>query len=324
VSKVERLLNLTMALLGTPRPLTATDLRDRVPGYPDTDASFRRAFERDKDALREMGIPLTRVEIPFTDPPTEGYRIAEDDYYLRDPGFEPDELAALHLAASVARLDAGDGREALWKLGGMVAGADDVGLPDPAAEALVEVPNDANLAPLFSAAVDRRRVELTYRATRRRIDPHRLDFRRGRWYLTGFDHHRGEERNFRLDRIDGDVAVVGAAGAFDRPSTAVPGGPAEPWQFREEDPVTARLLVDADHAVWVRRHLGTAAGAVALEERDDGSVVADVVVTNWPAFRSFVLTFLEHAEVLEPPALRADLVAWLERSLTGAPAESFP
>src|SRR5262245_9551403 len=108
-----------MALLGTPRPLTAAELRERVPGYPGADAAFRRAFERDKDALREMGIPLTRAEIPFSDPPAEGYRIVDDDYYLRDPGLAPDELAALHLAASVARLDAGDGREALWKLGGI-------------------------------------------------------------------------------------------------------------------------------------------------------------------------------------------------------------
>jgi predicted DNA-binding transcriptional regulator YafY len=113
---------------------------------------------------------------------------------------------------------------------------------------------------------------------------------------------------------------VGKPGAFDRPSTAVPGGPAEPWQFREEEPVTARLLVDAGHAAWVRRHLDTATGTVALAERADGSVVADVVVTNWPAFRSFVLTFLEHAEVLAPPALRADLVAWLEHSVTTADA----
>jgi proteasome accessory factor B len=320
VSKVERLLNLTMALLETPRPLTAAELRDRIPGYPDNDASFRRAFERDKEALREMGIPLSLEELPFTDPPAEGYRIAEDDYYLRDPGFEPDELAALHLAASAARLDAGSGREALWKLGGVVAGADDAAAADATIEDLVELPNDPNLAPLFTAAVDGRRVGLVYHGVPRQIDPYRLDYRRGRWYLTGYDHTRGETRNFRLDRIEGAVEP-GPAGAFTRPAVRAAGGPAEPWQFGEDEPVTARLLVDAGHVAALRRHLGGGAATlpadVSVEEQPDGGVMAEVAVSNWPAFRAFVLTFLEHAELVGPPELRADLVDWLERCAAG-------
>jgi proteasome accessory factor B len=319
VSKVERLMNLTMALLGTPRPLTAAELRQRIPGYPPAEPSFRRAFERDKDALREMGIPLRRVVVPYSDPPVEGYQINEDEYYLRDPGFEPDELAALHLAVSAARLDASQGREALWKLGGIVAGADDLEPTDPPVDTLVELPNDTHLVPLFGAATDRRQVRLTYRGIDRHVDPYRLDFRRGRWYLTGFDHTRGEIRNFRLDRIEGDVEP-GKPGSFERPPAAPGAGrPAEPWQFQDEAPVTARLLVDADQAAILARHLhiddpdrpGETPGAT-IETQPDGSVVAEVIVTNWPAFRSFLLTFLEHAELLGPPALRADLVTWLD------------
>jgi predicted DNA-binding transcriptional regulator YafY len=48
------------------------------------------------------------------------------------------------------------------------------------------------------------------------------------------------------------------------------------------------------------------------EERSDGSVVVTMAVTNRQNFRSFLLTFLDHAEVLEPADLRADVVAWLE------------
>jgi proteasome accessory factor B len=323
LSKVERLLNLTMALLGTARPLTAAELRARIPGYPDGDTAFRRAFERDKDALREMGIPVRMQEIPYTDPPIEGYRIAEEEYYLRDPGFEPDELAALHLAASAARLDAGHGREALWKLGGLVTGADDIGATDDTLDDLVELPNDPNLAPLFGAAIDGRRVQLVYHGTPRRIDPYRLDYRRGRWYLTGYDHTRGEERNYRLDRIEGEVQP-GPPGTFRRPAELPrPGGPAEPWQFGDDEPVTARVRVDPGHAGALRRHL-TGAGDrpltdVVIEDQADGGAVADVTVSNWPAFRSFLLTFLEHAEVLGPPELRADVVAWLERCAAAAP-----
>src|SRR5204862_5864787 len=46
----------------------------------------------------------------------DGYRVPPEDYYLRDPGLAPDELAALHLAAQVVRLEGAT--EALWKLGG--------------------------------------------------------------------------------------------------------------------------------------------------------------------------------------------------------------
>jgi predicted DNA-binding transcriptional regulator YafY len=82
----------------------------------------------------------------------------------------------------------------------------------------------------------------------------------------------------------------------------------------DEPPVRARLLVDADHAGWAVGQVG----ADAVESRgDDGSVVLGVTVTNRAAFRSFVLGFLDHAEVLDPPDLREELVSWLEQ-LCGA------
>ena len=105
----------------------------------------------------------------------------------------------------------------------MVAGADDAAAADATIEDLVELPNDPNLAPLFTAAVDGRRVGLGYHGVRRQIDPYRLDYRRGRWYLTGYDHTRHETRNFRLDRIEGAVEP-GPAGAFTRPAVRAAGG----------------------------------------------------------------------------------------------------
>jgi proteasome accessory factor B len=119
--KLERLLNLTAALLETSKPLTASEVARRVYGYPEEKGAFRRTFERDKDDLREMGIPIELSEIIGTDPPETGYRIPKDQYYLRDPGLEPDELAALHLAASTVRLDGIEGAGGLWKLGGRPA-----------------------------------------------------------------------------------------------------------------------------------------------------------------------------------------------------------
>jgi len=303
MDKLERLMNLLAALLETARPVSADEIRDRVPGYEGLkDATFHRAFERDKDDLREMGIPLLLEHVEGSDPPIEGYRIPKDQYYLRNPGLEPDELAALHLAASAVQLDGIEGVAGLWKLGGVpqqVAGGPGV---DVAA-----LPAGDNLVQLFEAVAARRTATFRYRDTERTVDPYRLDFHRGRWYLSGFDHVRGDERNFRLDRIEDDVRL-GRARSFERPSTDVPGTRIEAWQLGEGEPVVAHVLVDADQAPVALHQLGSDA---VQEERADGSIVFALAVTSVPGFRSFVLGFLEHAEVLDPPDLRAAVVDWL-------------
>jgi proteasome accessory factor B len=66
MQRIERLLNLIAALLDSARPMTAEEIRSRIAGYDQANhEAFRRAFERDKDALRGMGIPL---EVRSTDP----------------------------------------------------------------------------------------------------------------------------------------------------------------------------------------------------------------------------------------------------------------
>lgn len=307
MDKVERLLNLTATLLHTTRPLTADELRERVQGYPEGDDAFHRAFERDKQALRDMGIPISVEPIGFRDPPADGYRIHPGDYRLPDPGLEPDELAALNLALSAVRVEGVEGVEALWKLGGQVGEGGDH---------LAEVPSEPALIPLFGAVVECRSVTFTYRSgdqeRSRTIDPHRLDFQLGRWYVVGRDHRHGEERRFRLDRIVGAV-TVGEPGSFER-VVASDDELARPWEYGDEDPVDVQLLVDAGQAGWARRYLGP---DVKTEEQPDGSVVFTVPVRNWPPFRSFALTFLDHAVVLGPPAWRADVIDWLHQIADG-------
>jgi predicted DNA-binding transcriptional regulator YafY len=300
VDKLERLLNLTVALLHTPRTLTKDELRERIPGaYPEDETAFHRAFERDKDDLRLLGIPLITDEVPGSDPPITGYRILPEDYYLPDPGLDPDELGALHLAATAIGFGSDRGLDAVRKLGGA---------PGDASPSLVAtVPADDRLEPLFSAMAERRPVTFTYKGGERSVDPYRLDFQRGHWYLSAFDRTKDDERLFRVDRIEGDVAV-GEAGSFDPPATEVPGLRLSPWELGEGEPVAARVLVDPDQAAWAVHQVGDDA---VVEHREDGSVVIEVQVTNRDAFRWFVLERLDHAEVLEPVELRDELVAWL-------------
>ncbi len=315
--KLERMMNLAAALLSAERPLTAAQIAERVAGYPSDKVAFRKAFERDKSDLRELGVPVRMEDLPDSYPPEVGYRIDRGDYELPDPGLAPDELAALHLALQAVRLgdgpDAPDATEALWKLGGVVrpSGSPPGAPEEPAGHAtLASLPLDPALVPLFTAVLERRTVTFGYTsggATRERtVDPWRLDNQRGRWYLTGRDHLRGEERNFRLDRFTTDVRL-GEAAAFEPPGD-VDAGPAQPWQFGDSEPIMAELLVDPDQARFARLQLGE---EVASVEHVDGSVTFTVPVTSWPAFRGFVLSFLDKAELLAPAELRDDLVAWL-------------
>jgi proteasome accessory factor B len=304
VDRLERLVNLVAALLEAPRPLTRTEIHERVPGYADDDAAFRRMFERDKELIRQMSIPLSVLPVDPADPESgEGYRILREHYELPDPGLHPDELAALHLAASAVDLGgASEGTEALWKLGGH-------GTSDDRPDRAVSIPGSAHLALFFGAIADRQAVLFRYRGTDRRIDPYWLSFRNGRWYLGGFDHTREEERSFRLDRFESTPRPTGEPRAFARPPDTSAGLP-RPWELGDGDErIEARLLVDADHAGWAVNEVGEQA---VRERRPDGSVVLALEVGNRDAFRSFVLGFLDHAEVLTPPALRDDMIAWLQ------------
>src|SRR5690349_5185934 len=172
--RLERLLNLTAALLEARVPLTADDIRERVPGYPsDAGETFRRAFERDKESLRHMGIPVRTEDLPGADPPVPGYRIRREEYALADPGLEPDELAALNLAVATVQVDGLSSGDAISKLGGAEAAGD---APN------VEMPSMPNLGPLFAAAAAGAVVEFRHNDKDRVVDPYRLSFQRGRWY----------------------------------------------------------------------------------------------------------------------------------------------
>lgn len=311
MDRLERLVNLVAALLDTPRPLTRAEIRTRVEGYSADDDAFRRNFERDKDLLRQMGFPVVTDAADPGHPEDVGYRIPREMYELPDPGLDEAELAALRLAASAVQMEGDWGTDAvvraLRKLGGAVTDGEtgDPVVPEKLT-GLAALPADETAATVFEAVGERRQVQFRYRGEDRQVDPWRLSFHRGHWYLSGLDHGRGEERLFRLDRVEGPLTATGPAGAFAR--LGVPQSPPPPWRMGEEPEQLAVVLVDADQAVWARQALGEPA---VREQRPDGSVVLEVAITSTSAFRSFVLGYLEHAEILGPPALRRDMVEWL-------------
>lgn len=307
-SRVERVLNLLALLLDTRRALTREEIVHDVAGYPPQITAYRRAFERDKETLRGMGVPLTTE--PIGDGSELGYRVRPDDYYLPDLGLDAEEAAALRVAVSAVSLGSHAGEGALLKLGG---------LADEAVAPIASLPIAPALATLFEAFRAKAVVRFTHRDRVRTVEPWGLSSKRGRWYVVGFDRDRGAVRAFRADRIEGDVEI-GEPDAFETPAGFRPDDHVEsrPWLIGDDaQTIAVRVRVDAEHCDAMLAELGSDATIDEADAAADSSVIA-LSITNPAAFRTFVLGFLEHAEVLDPPELRADVVAWLERAAAGA------
>jgi proteasome accessory factor B len=298
LDRLERVTDLLLVLLDTPRALSLREIANRVPGYPDSHGARRQAFERDKRLLRDEGVPVLVESVEGDD--QLGYRVDPDSYYLPDLGLEPEEQAALNLAVAGVHLGEPIGRDALLKLG--------AGGETPlrtAAAPLVDLRSvDAlpALPLLFDAVRQGAVVEFTYRGTRRHVDVAGLRFRRGHWYLIGFDRDRGEARTFRVDRIEGRPELGAASTARVPADLDVDAAfSRDPWQYGTGEEEEVEVLVDGVESGRVVAELGEEA---VVRRDDDGGVVVRLAVSDRYAFLLWVLDLLDHAEVLGPPAVR--------------------
>lgn len=298
---IERLLNLLAFLLTSSRAVTAEEIRRRVAGYGgSSDEAFRRMFERDKDLLRNIGIPLEATTADGWGI-EHGYVIDRDVYRLPDPGLTDEERTALALAARVVRLGGGPAAdEALRKLGGAGVGAGDEPLGADLGRSAEQ------LGDLFGAVSEHREVTFSYRGTQRLLKPYGLAHRRGHWYLVG----EGETgmRVFRVDRMD-SVTVGKEPGAFTRPEGFDLRAEidSQPWEAGSEATVMARVRFDPEIAWWAARTLH--------ERYEDGPLEVEMPVANADAFVGWLLSFDDAAVLLEPPELRALLVDRVEAAL---------
>ncbi|PWJ25134.1 transcriptional regulator [Branchiibius hedensis] len=311
--KTERLLNLVICLLYTRRPLSKARIREAVPQYAQTvsDEAFDRMFERDKDELRELGIPLRTepLDALFDDEP--GYRIDQRDYALPQIAFEPDELAVLGLASRTwqqASL-AGPAASALRKLEASDVERDAasiIGL-----EPRVRTSEPA-FAPIKDAVLDQVAVRFTYRrpggaATERTIQPWSVVNHLGRWYVTGFDQDRQAARVFRLSRIEGAVRRTGKPGGYQIPAhdaIAMISGTDGPQVTGR-----ARVLAQPGSAHALRRR--------AVASRDDPSGWTELTLEYGDAesLAEEIAGFGPVVRVLEPPEVVQGVVRRLRAAL---------
>lgn len=320
IAKVERLMNLVIALLSTRRYLTAEKIRATVAGYGDqSDEAFSRMFERDKSELRDLGVPLETGKISAFEP-TEGYRIKPDAYALPDIDLTPDEAAAVAVATTLwespERITAT--QSALLKLraaGVDVDQADGVAITSAVGPTGLRGSEEV-LGALLAAVDAQQAVQFQHRPTVidpytvRTVEPWGVLTARGRWYLVGHDRDRDATRVFRLSRI-ADVKAIGAQGDMHRPNGsdlrsiversigAAAGG---------QPGTLARVWVADGHATALRR-AGRAVARRAVGGREGDVIELDGGAPDWLARE--ITGYGRDALVLEPQSLRDDVLARL-------------
>jgi proteasome accessory factor B len=256
--KSERLLNLVIMLLVSRTYVTKERIREVIEGYDKSnDESFEKMFERDKEELRALGIPieLGHVDRFFED--EQGYRIKRDAFELPDVDFTSDEAAVLGLAARVwqhAGL-ASATSAALVKL--RAAGHD---VDREALDALQPrvVADEPAFNDMWEMTISRTPVRFGYRRAgateevERHLEPWGVVTSRERWYVVGHDRDRGEPRMFRLSRVVGDVKADGRPGEFEVPEGTDVRALTASLEPRRT-PATATLLVRKGSAALLRR-----------------------------------------------------------------------
>jgi proteasome accessory factor B len=308
---LERLINLVALLLESRRPLTFQEVRRVMPAYQQGDvASAKRMFERDKDSLRDVGIP---VEVGPTDAwdVEQGYRIPKDQYYLPEVAFTPDEVWALFVAAHTPG-EEGEAEQAFRKLS---TGAEPNLLAAMAGRTATPGVDASgpHLGSIADALARRTAIRFRYRsaegkAGQREVDPFSLVFRHGNWYLIGLDRGRGEVRSFRLSRLISTIKEIGPAAPAPEGFESAGHVEAGPWGLGAPAE-RARVSFSPKVAWWA---IGSTPGANVLRSKRDGWIEMDVPASENESFVSWVLSFGPDIRVHAPRSVRDAVVARLE------------
>jgi proteasome accessory factor B len=219
--KIERLINLTIALLATKRYLTKSEIFSSVDGYEGSPETKERMFERDKDDLRSLGI---EIEVGSFDPlfnDEAGYKIKQETYQFELGDISSTEVSLLSLAADAwQEASFGDAaQKALLKLRSIGIASDEISIPGS-----VQKLNDGgqDLSLITKAIAQSQLLNFSYldsslKTVARKVVPIALSTRSGFWYLSGVDQDVQEIRTFRIDRIQGQITATAGPTDFEAP-----------------------------------------------------------------------------------------------------------
>jgi proteasome accessory factor B len=303
--KTERILNLTICLLVSGRYLPKSQIREAVEGYHDlSDAAFERTFERDKDELRALGVP---IEVGSFDPLFEdeaGYRILPSEFQLPAIDLDAEEASVVGVAARVWQHAsmAESTMSAVAKL--RAAGVE----PDTSQLASLE-PSVSATEPAFetlwTSVLDRTRVSFVYReGAVRTLEPWGVTSSKGRWYVIGRDVDRGAVRMFKMSRIVDVPKRVSRPGAFEVPedldlrSLAQSLAPPQPT-------AEAVVAIRSGKAISFRRRARPTATEVPLPA---GFEVYAVGYSDTWTLAEEVARYAADVVVIEPPEVRERVI----------------
>ena len=252
-ARTERMLNLLFVLLNSNVPLTREQIRDRVPGYGDSNEAFERMFERDKSALRELAIPVETKPVDLFHDDVLGYRIDRSDWLMPEISLTADERTYLSLAASA------------WQSAQLSAAAKQAALSVDAREIdeSLSVPvslakGRRHISEILAAIANGKTVSFDYvgltssELVRRTVDPWRALLHSGHWYLIGFDQDKGEVRTFRTDRIVGDLAETKHDILEPMPAEFDLQAITSSWESSDNEATVATVLVRPGRAASLR------------------------------------------------------------------------
>jgi proteasome accessory factor B len=313
--KSERLLNLLITLLVSRTYVSKDRLREVVEPYREAgDEAFEKMFERDKEELRSLGIPIEvgYVDRAFEDEP--GYRVERSAFELPEIDLAPEEAAVIGLAARV------------WQHAGLAAATSDALVKLKAAGVSVDRgaldivqptlnAEEPSFEPFWDATRTRTPVTFGYRtsqsstAATRHLQPWGVVSYRGRWYVTGHDTDRGEPRVFRLSRVQGEVRPDGKPGSFEVPAGTDLRAMTESLAPRPADR-TAEVLVRQGTGHGLRRHAKPLDGTPAPAGWDR----LEATYGAPDAFADEVLGYGADVVVVSPQDVRDDVVRRLREA----------
>ena len=220
--KIERLINLTIALLATKRYLTKSEIFRTVEGYEGSSETKERMFERDKDDLRSLGIS---IDVGSFDPlfnDEAGYRIKSESYQLDLGEVTPTEVSLLSLAADAwqGAAFADQAQSAILKLSSIGVPADPIDIPGLSPK----LSNSSKDLETIAGAIGNsdylifNYLSPNLIAEPRGIIPIALSNKSGFWYVSGVDKGVEEVRTFRLDRVQGAITIRKNKEEFEFPS----------------------------------------------------------------------------------------------------------
>lgn len=311
--KAERLINLTMALLASPRYMSKSEIFEKVSGYDGDEETKSRKFERDKDELRTLGIALEvgTNDAYFED--EQGYKISRDAYALALRDISPEEYSLISVAISMWRNQflSANGQSALRKIQSL-----DIENVEPLLPRNLfadEVPHQY-FDDLWQAITRRQNIEFNYHSNtikRRSVSPYSLTLWHSFWYLTGFDSDAGEIRTFKVLRMLDGVEVSKKENAFVIPDDF---SAKDYLRFQEQsESITAEFSIRKGSALSLR--LSSEISQSAGEWDSAQKSYADLDA----ALRDLVM-YGDDVRVDGPPALRSELLARISRDFSKAGA----